>query len=176
MAQILIVYASAHGTAKSIAERINSQVSAADIGDVTLSSIEENPHLGDFDVIIIGSSIHNRSWLTTASRYVKINALFLKEQPRPTWAFSVGMPKTGAAGLEEERIDKWLKGLIEIKGHKLFEGQWQKGDIPWGFGWMFWLFGAKIEDRRDWDEIDKWADEIVAELRSSKLVSNVRQW
>jgi flavodoxin len=57
MMKILITYASAHGTAQSIAERIESRMTAANIGAVTILPMDKNPHLGDYDVLIIGSSI-----------------------------------------------------------------------------------------------------------------------
>lgn len=176
MIKVLVTYASAHGTTQSIAERIHSQISASNIGPVTISKIKENPHFGDFDVIIIGSSIHMQSWLAPATRFLKLNALFLKEQPKPTWAFSVGMPTDGAAEVEEKKMEKWLRGLIDIRGHKLFMGQWQKGDLPWGIRWVIRLCGWKEEDKRDWEAVDKWADGIVVELRTTTLTSTSRNW
>jgi menaquinone-dependent protoporphyrinogen oxidase len=177
MMKILITYASAHGTTQSIAERIESCMNATNIGVVTVDPIEENPHLGDFDVIIIGSAIHNGSWLPPATRFMKLSTLFLKEQPRPTWVFSVGMPAKGvAATAEEHKMEKWLKGHVEIRGHTLFQGRWQQGDLPWGLNWLLLCFGGRVEDRRDWDAIDKWADSIVQELRVNPPKLDSRHW
>jgi menaquinone-dependent protoporphyrinogen IX oxidase len=55
MIKVLVTYASAHETTKSIAERIHSHISTSNIGPFTISKINKNPHFGDFDVIIIGS-------------------------------------------------------------------------------------------------------------------------
>ena len=177
MNKILITYASAHCTTQSIAERIESRITAANIGEVTIDSIDQNPHLGEFDVLIIGSSIHHGSWLPPATRFIKLNALFLKEQPRPTWAFSVGMPAKGiAATREENKIGRWLKSHIEIREHTLFQGRWQREALPWGLKWLTLCCGGRDEDRRDWDAIDKWTDRIIQELRTDppKLVG--RRW
>lgn len=175
--KILITYASAHGTAQSIAERIESRMTAANIGAVTILPMDKNPHLGDYDVLIIGSSIHVGSWLKPATRFLKLNTGFLKENPKPTWAFSVGMPNEGtAARLEEEKMEKWLKRSIEIRGHTLFQGRWQQGDLPWGLNWLFSCCGGKPEDRRNWDAIDKWADGIAHELRTDPPNLTGRQY
>lgn len=88
--KILITYASAHGTTQSIAERIESRMAATNIGVVTILPMDKNPHLGDYGVLIVGSSIHAGSWLSPATRFLKFSTGFLKEQPKPTWAFSVG--------------------------------------------------------------------------------------
>ena len=177
MLKVLITYASAHGTTQSVAERIESRIKVANIGSVTVQPIDKNPHPSDFDVLIIGSAIHVGSWLSPASRFVKINKLFLQEQPRPTWAFSVGMPPKGKREqAEEESLGKWLRGLVELRGHKLFQGRYQKGDFPWPLSWVFSCFGGKIEDRREWDVIEKWADDIVHELRTNPPKLVARRW
>jgi menaquinone-dependent protoporphyrinogen oxidase len=107
MLKILIPYASAHGTTQSIAERIESRIKDANIGSISIEPIDKNPHIGDFDVLIIGSAIHMGSWLSPASRFIKSSKLFLEEQPRPTWAFSVGMPPKGKhEQAEEESVGK----------------------------------------------------------------------
>ena len=127
MMKILINYASAYGITQSIAERIESCITATSIGTVTVNSVDQNLHLGDFDVLIISSSIYSGFWLPPATRSIKISTLFLKEQPRPTWAFSVGMPaKSVAATAEGHKVEKWLKGCIEIREHILFQGRWQR--------------------------------------------------
>lgn len=163
--KILIAYASAKGSTKSIAERIQVRISAANIGDVTIQPIDKNISLDDFDVVIIGSCIHVQSWLSPASNFVKSKAAYLHQHPKPVWAFSVGMPIKAGEKSEEKMMEKWLKKSIEIRGHKLFRGMWQQSDIPWGLGWLFRCFGGTFEDRRDWDAIDLWADGIVQDLR-----------
>jgi menaquinone-dependent protoporphyrinogen oxidase len=163
--KILIAYASAKGSTQSIAERINTRISAANIGDVTTQPIDKNIPLDDFTVLIIGSCIHVQSWLKPASGFVKSKAAYLKQHPKKIWAFSVGMPPVGGERGEEEKMEKWLKKSMDIRGHRLFQGMWQQKDMSWCFRWLFGCFGGKFEDRRDWDAIDSWADEIVLDLR-----------
>jgi hypothetical protein len=117
-----------------------------------------------------------QSWFARATRFLKLNALFLKEQPKPTWVFSVGMQMDGPAEVEEKKMEKWLRDLIDIKGHKLFMGQWQKGDLPSCIRWVVRLCRWKKEGKRDWGAVDKWGDGIVVELRNTTLTSTSRNW
>lgn len=117
------------------------------------------------DVLIVGSSIHVGSWLKKSKKFITNNAAALKANPKPTWAFSVGMPPVGAEHTEEKQIEEYLKKKIPIRGHKLFQGRWERGTNGWCVNFFFTCFGGKYEDRRDWDAMDKWADEVVNELR-----------
>jgi menaquinone-dependent protoporphyrinogen oxidase len=164
--KILITYSTSQGATQSIAERIQARIDAANIGDTTLLPVSKNISIEAFDVLIIGSALHVGSWLSPASKFVKANTIFLRENPKPTWAFSVGMPAPGAAEeAEEEKMEKWLRKSIALRGHKLFQGMWNSEKLGVLFKCIFSCFGGKYEDRRNWDAIDEWADGIVRELR-----------
>jgi menaquinone-dependent protoporphyrinogen oxidase len=75
------------------------------------------------------------------------------------------MPPPGSERIEEGQIEAWLKKNIPIRGHRLFQGSWQRETNGWCMNFFFQCFGGKYEDRRDWDAMDQWADEIVHELR-----------
>lgn len=75
------------------------------------------------------------------------------------------MPPVGSEHVEEKQMEQYLKKKIQIKGHKLFQGKWERADNGWCINFFFTCFGGKYEDRRDWDAMDKWADEVVNELK-----------
>jgi len=164
--KILITYSTSQGATQSIAERIQARIDASNIGDTTLLPISKNVSLEGFDVIIIGSALHMGGWLSPASKFVKTNTHFLHDNPKPTWAFSVGMPEPGAAEeAEEKKMEKWLRKSIALRGHKLFQGAWNSEKMGILFKCVFSCFGGKYEDRRNWEVIDEWADGIVREVR-----------
>merc|ERR1712058_48957 len=103
--KILITYATTSGSTRSIAERIQARIAAADFGSISLEPMETKASVDDFDAIIIGSCIHAGSWMRKGKKFIKNNATALRDNPKPTWAFSVGMPKQ-----------------IALEGHKLFYG------------------------------------------------------
>ncbi|PVH80803.1 hypothetical protein DL98DRAFT_515194 [Cadophora sp. DSE1049] len=78
------------------------------------------------DAIIIGSCIHAGSWMRKGKKFVKNNTVALRDNPKPTWAFSVGMPPESQFGGEEKQMNDWLSNQIVLEGHKLFYGAYQE--------------------------------------------------
>ena len=163
--KILIAYDSAHGSTQSIAERIEQRIQQGNVGDTTLTTINKTLSAEDFDVLVIGSAIHYQSWLKEAQTFIKRSSAFLHDNPKPTWAFSVGMPPDVGVAAEEKVMEKWLKKFVDLRGHKLFQGEYKEQDMNGCFRFLLRCFGAKIEDRRKWDQIEEWADLIVQELK-----------
>jgi len=163
--KILIAYDSAHGSTQSIAERIEQRIQQGNIGDTTLTPITSTLSASDFDVLIIGSAIHFQSWLKESQAFIKRSSAYLHEHPKPTWAFSVGMPPDAGVAAEEKTMEKWLRKNVELRGHKLFQGEYKEKDMNGCFRFLLRCFGGKFEDRRKWDQIEEWADSIVQELK-----------
>jgi menaquinone-dependent protoporphyrinogen oxidase len=163
--KILIAYGSAKGSTQSIAERIQERIRAGGVGDTTLVAFTKTLSAADFDVLILGSAIHAQSWLKSSQEFVKRNAGYLHDNPKPIWAFSVGMPSDAGIAAEEKKMEKWLRKYLSLRNHKLFQGMWQEKDMIGCFRILFRCFGVKFEDRRKWDQIEAWADSIVQELR-----------
>jgi menaquinone-dependent protoporphyrinogen oxidase len=164
--KILVAYDSAHGSTQSIAERIEERIRQGNVGDTTLSAITKTTSAEDFDVLIIGSAIHFQGWLKQSSAFVKRSQGYLHDNPKPTWAFSVGMPPDSGVAGEEKVMEKWLRKYVTLRGHKLFQGEYKEKDLNGCFKFLLVrCFGQKFEDKRKWDQIDEWADSIVQKLR-----------
>lgn len=163
--KILVAYDSAHGSTQSIAERIEERIRQGNVGDTTLSAITKTTSAEDFDVLVIGSAIHYQGWLRQSSAFIKRSSGYLHENPKPTWAFSVGMPPDSGVASEEKSMEKWLRKFVALRGHKLFQGEYKEKDLNGCFKFLLRCFGGKFEDKRKWDQIEEWADSIVQELR-----------
>lgn len=166
---ILVTYATEQGSTRTIAERIQARLTEANVGHVTIAPVKPPPSLAGTDAVIVGSCIHIGSWLKPASAFAKNElAAFAKEHPeKPVWAFSVGMPTEGPKfDAEQEAMNKWIRGIVPtLRGHTLLLGRYQSEGVPWIMRTVLSWFGAKEDDRRDWNAINKWADKIAAELK-----------
>ncbi|KAE8445507.1 hypothetical protein EG329_013397 [Mollisiaceae sp. DMI_Dod_QoI] len=163
--KILITYGSKYGSTRSIAERIHDRLAAANIGEVTLAPFDKKLSINDFDVLILGSCIHMQSWIRPSKKFIKRNADALQKNPKPTWAFSVGMPPDDQVEKEAKVMEKWLRKYVPLRGHTLFQGMVNEQDVGGCFKLFFSCFGGKFEDKRKWNLMDDWADGIVQELR-----------
>jgi menaquinone-dependent protoporphyrinogen oxidase len=85
---ILIGYASLHGSTREIAERIGHRM-VSDGHNVDIRSLPDVNDPGQYDAYVMGSAIHNANWLPEAIRFVNDHLDALKD--KPAWLFSVGM-------------------------------------------------------------------------------------
>ncbi|OQU99180.1 Flavodoxin domain-containing protein [Cladophialophora immunda] len=168
---VLIAYASAKGSTGEIAERIAEKLRescpASTVKCSPISAIDVTS-LPSYTAVIVGSAIHAGSWLSPARRFIHNNAIVLKE--KPMWAFSVGMPPKEEDRRKEEQMieEKIRKTLPNLRRHELFEGRFNKQDLPW-FGRIIISCcipkdKAKFGDARDWIEINAWAEVIGKEI------------
>ena len=162
--KILIAYGSAHGATQSIAERIEERIRAGNLGNTTLAAFSKTLSASDFDVLILGSAIQMGSWISPSQKFVKRFSAYLKDNPKPTWAFSVGLPPAIGVAAEEKKMETWLRKYVPLRDHTLFQGMWLEKGMGGCFKFFFSCFGGKFEDRRNWTVIEEWADSIVQEL------------
>ncbi|MFI9152583.1 flavodoxin domain-containing protein [Streptomyces sp. NPDC053367] len=164
---VLVGYATAHGSTRGVAERLAAGLGPAGLkADVRpLETVVDADAYGAF---VLGSAVHNQSWLEPAKAFVRDNADVLGA--RPVWIFSVGMP--GAlrgpwkrmAPMEAPVIVRGVPAGLSYRGHRLFSGVILRSQLPLGGRIRFRLMGGRFGDYRDWDAIDAWAAEIAGEL------------
>jgi menaquinone-dependent protoporphyrinogen oxidase len=168
---ILVTYATAKGATSEIAEVVASHLKAfATTVDLLPIKDVSTASLSKYSAIIVGSAIHVGSWLGPAKHFIQNNSTALNS--KQVWAFSVGMPPREDARKEEEStMDKKIrKELPSLRGHKLFQGRFEKTDLPWVARIFFMCCIPKNKqkwgDLRNWEEIHAWADSVGREVAS----------
>lgn len=172
---LLVAYASVHGSTREIASAIAGRLRSA--GHVVdLQPVDEIDALVGVDGVVLGSAIHNRAWLPPAVTFVEAHVAELSE--RPVWLFSVSSvgDTTSVFGQriahvmrrthsEPSQVRVW-RGRLPVRGHRNFAGVIERSH--WGLAGNVFLraFGGTYGDHRDWQDIDRWADQIAAELVS----------
>jgi menaquinone-dependent protoporphyrinogen oxidase len=69
----LIAFATCQGSTQGMAERIGRRIQASGV-DAEVHPVSEVTELGRYDAVVLGSAIHNMSWLPEASRFAQRNA------------------------------------------------------------------------------------------------------
>jgi menaquinone-dependent protoporphyrinogen oxidase len=165
---VLVAYASAFGSTREIAERIAARMGRAMV-DVECRQVDDIEAASGYNAVILGSAIHNQEWLPAAMSFVRRAAPQVGDTP--VWAFSVGMadglPKLlrhRAKALQEQRLAEALQSEMPLRDHELFSGVYQASQMPPLLRGLFRLTGGKFGDLRDWEAVDAWADQIIAQL------------
>ncbi len=164
---VLVGYATAHGSTRGVAERLAACLSRAGL-KADVRSLEAVDDADTYGAFVLGSAVHNQSWLDPARSFVRENLALLTS--RPVWIYSVGMP--GAlrgpwkrlGPVEAPVIVRSLPAGLRYRSHELFSGVIRASQLPLGGRIRFRLMGGRYGDFRDWEAIDGWGAGIAAEL------------
>jgi menaquinone-dependent protoporphyrinogen oxidase len=161
--QVLVAYASKHGSTAGIAEALGAALRTR--GLVTdVRPAAEVRSIDDYGLVVVGSAVYMFRWQGDAVDFLK---RFRHElMSRPTWLFSSG-PTGGDAKAEAKVVEileqqppvsgnaAKLAEQIGVRGHRTFGGR--AGEEMTGVFERWMPHG----DWRDFDTIPAWADEIA---------------
>ena len=177
---ILLTYATTHGSTRVIAQRIATQLSGHG-HQVEVVAVGEVKDVSGYGAVVLGSPVHGGAWLADATDFVQ--AYKTELAARPVWLFSVGLigdtssafPSSVEARLRSKRKEpkqiSALRETIHPVGHRYFAGVIQRGHLPLPVRIVFKMFGGRYGDHRDWDDIDAWGDEIAAQVTAGQSSS-----
>jgi menaquinone-dependent protoporphyrinogen oxidase len=94
MQNVLVTYASTIGPTAAIARAIGEQLTERGF-DVDVRPTSQAQDAGQYDAVVVGSSVHLRRWNTDALHYLADQAPDLAE--RPTWLFQTCALRAEAA-------------------------------------------------------------------------------
>jgi len=171
----LVAYASRHGATAGIAERIAERLRTAGL-EAEARPVNGVRDLSAYDACVIGAAAYMFHWMKEATGFVRRNRAVLAT--RPVWLFSSGPLGTDLINKEgqdvlvaaEPREFPELRDAVHARGQRVFFGAYNPHQKPVGFSerLVALMPAARAAfpagDFRDWAEIDRWADEIAAEL------------
>jgi menaquinone-dependent protoporphyrinogen oxidase len=178
---VLVAYASRHGSTAEIARRIALGLRAAGLAAEARPAAEVR-EVGAYEAFVVGSAAYMFHWLRDATRFVKRHRAVLAQ--RPVWLFSSGplgtdtVDERGTDVLVAARPKEFgeLATLVHPRGTQVFFGAWDPVAPPIGVvEQLMRRLPAKdampAGDFRDWAAIDRWAAAIAGELRSTTAVA-----
>jgi menaquinone-dependent protoporphyrinogen oxidase len=171
---VLVTAASKHGATFELAEAIARVLDDHGLS-VELVEMDEVSDLGRYEAVVIGSAVYMGQWLKEARSFVDAHAGELAQ--RPTWLFSsgpiVGDPPTPDPA--DEAAGQRALELAHAREHKLFAGKLDKSRLGLLAKAAVRAAHASEGDHRDWDELNRWASEIAAQLRTPNQRSTVER-
>lgn len=155
------------GTTRQIAEHIALRLEMAGL-DAQSMAPEEIAGDPAADAYVLGSGVYAGQWQKAIARFVREKAATLRQ--RPVWLFSsgpVGDTAAGSAPTEPKEATEFRR-LLGARDHRVFAGALDRDTVE----------GSDLNrleraitrrfipegDWRDWESIDRWADEIASSL------------
>lgn len=169
--KVLVTYASKRGSTAEIAEAIDRALRREGLS-VECREAGEVESLEPYDAVILGSAVYMKRWRGDARHFLRKHRKALAQMP--FWVFS-----SGPAGDPAEDRPEWTEPPRIVdkveklggRGHIVFGGRLPadpRGPIEKA---MVESVPEEYRDRRDWDEIRRWAIAIASELRIGAPIS-----
>jgi menaquinone-dependent protoporphyrinogen oxidase len=158
--QVLVAYATKHGSTGEIAEAVGATLRDAGL-DVDVRGAREVQTLAPYGAVVLGSALYSAHWQRDANRFVKRHLAEL--QRRPVWLFSSG-PLDHSAEFADIPLTEHVAADVSpigARGHRTFGGRLLAG-TPGVDASM--LATHHVGDFRHWDHIRAWAGEIARVL------------
>ena len=175
--RLLIVYASRYGATEEIADRISATLSQHGL-EITAKQVQDARDLASYRAFVVGSATYYSHWLRRATAFVRRNHTILAQ--RPVWLFSSG--PLGEDRKDDQGRDKReatvpqeiaeFNATIHPRGHRVFFGALDPSRLGLTHSLIFRMIGKRDAallpegDFRDWNDIERWAHSIAAELKS----------
>ena len=164
--EILVTYATKHGSTAEIAQKIGDVIRQEGI-NVNLSPVEQVREVSSYQGVVLGSAVYAGQWRKEAAEFLELHEQVLAE--RPVWLFSSG--PTGE-GDPVELMEGWsfpepllpLANRIQPRDITFFHGVLDPDKL--GFAEKLIVKGLKTPtgDYRDWKWITSWAKGIAIDL------------
>jgi menaquinone-dependent protoporphyrinogen oxidase len=152
MDEILIAYATKHGSTHEVAEAIAGWLADAGVETHTLSAAKVDD-LDEYSAVVLGAPLYMGHWHRDARAFTRRHRRALEEKPLAVFALGPIKDEQGQWRGAREQLDRELRGLHPV-GVGLFGGAIVPETLHFPFSHM------PAGDLRDWDVIRAWAAEL----------------
>lgn len=167
--EVLVAYSTRFGSTAGVADRIAQALRRAGLpADVRLvGDLEEADAVDRYAAVVVGGPVFSGAWLPEADAFFARHGAALAH--RPVWLFSVGSFGDRRRGIgrmmkrEPRQIDA-ITQAVRPRDYRVFAGVIRREQWPLPARIFFHLCGGRLGDNRDWDEIERWAGAIAAEI------------
>jgi menaquinone-dependent protoporphyrinogen oxidase len=158
--RLLVTYATRAGSTREVAAIIGDGLTQRGFA-VDVTSVKANPHVEDYQAILIGSAVRMGQWLPEAVEWIKTNQQAL--QRGPVALFTVHMHNTGDDAQSRANREAYLSAirpLLHPVDAVFFSGKIDPTHLSLLERLLVRAVKASVGDARDWDSIGDWAQTV----------------
>ena len=158
-ADVLIVYASKHGSTQQVARRIGEKLRGLGL-TTAVERADEVDDLTGFRAVLLGGSIYMGRWHQDARAFLRRHRSALEHVAFAVFALGPGKDTPEDFANSRKQLDHWLEKTPELEPRvvAIFGGVIDPERL------RFPLSHLPKTDLRDWNEIRRWAATLPAEL------------
>ena len=161
---ILVAYASKHGTTREVAESIAATLRDHDLA-VELEDARHARTVARYDAVVLGGGIYLGRWHADARHLLKRRRHELAEKPLAVFGMGPDSLEDDKVAESRKALDRALAATPELEpvAVTIFGGALRPDE------WRFPLNRMPAYDARDWDAIRDWAEEVAAKLAGTPV-------
>lgn len=174
MMNILVGYASAHGSTAEIAQFMGRILQAYG-AQVTVAPVGNIHDVSGYDAVVLGSAIHGNMWLQALSLFLERFEAALKTVPTYLFITCIRVMEPGGRehALQEYVYHPTLEKVgIELDKVGVLAGKIEINAISWDERWLLasnydGSAGSKLvnHDYRDWAAIGAWILDVARDIK-----------
>jgi menaquinone-dependent protoporphyrinogen oxidase len=167
MPKVLLAYATRAGSTAEVAERIAQRLCMKGFSAEAMP-VDDVADLSGYDVALLGSGTYYGGWLGAMTGFVQAHAEPLRRLP--VAFFTLHMQNLGAtpeAQAERLKYTAVARAAVTPVDEAFFAGRVDPSRLNLLERLAVRLVGSPIGDLRDWNEIDAWADGLVARFANT---------
>ncbi|HSB02397.1 MAG TPA: flavodoxin domain-containing protein [Anaerolineales bacterium] len=169
--RILITYASRAGSTAEIAEAIGKTL-RQNGAQVDVLSIKNVKDLSTYRAVIVGSAIRGSKWLPEAMQFIQVHRSELAKKPFATFTTCITLAMSNSDQYRQA-VSGWIapvRAQIRPVSEGLFAGMLDFTKLPLTFDTLKLRLVVALgifpkADRRDWNAIRAWAENLSPLLR-----------
>jgi menaquinone-dependent protoporphyrinogen oxidase len=180
MMNILVAYATAHGSTAQVAEEIGRVLGERGLS-VVVANVKEVRNIHDYDAVVLGSAVHTGAWLPEMGAFLRAFETELTSKQIYFWISCIRvLEQYGNEHALEYYLDHEIVSRLPIHEVAVFAGKLDLETTDWN---ERWTLAARYDgstwpssfdgDYRNWDKIRGWSNEIASKLLGVEATSQV---
>lgn len=162
--KLLVAYASRYGSTAEVAEAIARVLRAQDL-TVDVSPALRIARVDDYDAVVVGSAVRFGAWIDEAVDFLRRCRAGLTT--RPVAFFTMHMQRIGSGASGSAQISAYARAaraLVTPRVEAHFLGALLPSRLSFVDKMAVRMVGAPLQDLRDWQAIEAWAQSLPAAL------------
>lgn len=177
---VLVAYASAHGSTAEVAVKIGEGLKAHGL-NVVVAPIQDIQNVNSYDAFVFGSAIHAGTWLPEMSTFLRRSLERLEGKPVYFFVNCIRvMEPDGQGHVMEYYMIPEIMNLLNVRQKAAFAGKLDLKNVDWD---ERWTLAARYDgsawpnnfdgDFRNWGKILAWANQVAEDIQQIEAEKTV---